>query len=183
MPRCPSLHRSAAVVVAAVTVALCTAPTAGALSPPAAQADRYFHTWATDVNLRVDETDPNTCRRHPSVRLPGVPDCPGMTGATGSGAIGTGTPVAARSGHTFGPYSVTAYETVNIRSEPNTSSRAFDRIRAGQTRSDALCWAHGETVRDHGYTNDVWIGFTEGWASAVYLKGNEYAGLPADATC
>ncbi|MFD5468772.1 SH3 domain-containing protein [Kitasatospora sp. NPDC127059] len=84
---------------------------------------------------------------------------------------------------TFGPYSVTAYETVNIRTGPNTSSRAFDRIRAGETRTDALCWTHGETVRDHGYTNDVWIGFTEGWASAVYLKGDEYAGLPADARC
>ncbi|WP_051836162.1 SH3 domain-containing protein [Streptomyces sp. NRRL WC-3742] len=84
---------------------------------------------------------------------------------------------------TLGPYSVTAYETVNIRTKPTTSSRAFGQVRAGETRTDAMCWTHGETVRDHGYTNDVWIGFTEGWASAVYLKGNEYAGLPADATC
>lgn len=83
----------------------------------------------------------------------------------------------------FGPYSVTAYETVNIRSEPNTRARAFDKIFAGETRHDALCWTHGETIRDHGYTNDVWIGFTEGWASAVYLKGDAYAGLPADAQC
>ena len=150
MPRFPSLRRSvaapAAIAVAAAAVLLTTAPTAGARTAPTAEAGRYHHTWATDVNVRV------------------------------SG-------VAASSGRALGPYSVTAYETVNIRSAPNTSSRAFDKIRAGETRSDALCWTHGETVRDHGYTNDVWIGFTEGWASAVYLKGNEYAGLPADATC
>ncbi|MER0450026.1 SH3 domain-containing protein [Streptomyces sp. Edi4] len=105
------------------------------------------------------------------------------TAPTAGAQTAGGAPAAGRSGRTPGPYSVTAYETVNIRSAPNTSSRAFDKIRAGETRSDALCWSHGETVRDHGYTNDVWIGFTEGWASAVYLKGNEYAGLPADATC
>lgn len=99
------------------------------------------------------------------------------TAATARSAAATGRTVA------FGPYSVTAYETVNIRSQPTTSSRAFDKILAGQTRHDALCWTHGETIRDNGYTNDVWIGFTEGWASAVYLRGDEYAGLPADAQC
>ncbi|MER6333353.1 SH3 domain-containing protein [Streptomyces sp. NPDC001034] len=97
----------------------------------------------------------------------------------------TAPPSAATTGRTaaLGPYSVTAYETVNIRTQPNTSSRVFDKILAGQTRHDALCWTHGETIQDHGYTNDVWIGFTEGWASAVYLKGDAYAGLPADAHC
>ncbi|MES4889453.1 SH3 domain-containing protein [Streptomyces sp. NPDC096012] len=237
MPRFPSFRRSVAtpatLAVATAAVLLATAPTAGARTAPAAQAGRYYHTWATDVSVRVSEADPNTCGRHPSVancpdvrehlqpstqfyvycqgpgqtvggnpywlminsgtttgwmasyyvaypdnRLPDVPDCPGMSGVGGAGAQ-----AAARSARALGPYSVTAYETVNIRSAPNTSSRAFDKIRAGETRSDALCWTHGETVRDHGYTNDVWIGFTEGWASAVYLKGNEYAGLPADAKC
>lgn len=246
MPRFPSVRRSvaapAAIAVAAAAVLLTTAPTAGAGSASAAQADRYYRTWATDVNVRVSEAAPSTCGRHPSVancpdvrerlqpskqfyvycqgpgqtvggnpywlmintdtttgwiasyfvdypdnRLPDVPDCPGMSGVRAMSGVGGASeavaPVAASSGRALGPYSVTAYETVNIRSAPNTSGRAFDKIRAGETRSDALCWTRGETVRDHGYTNDVWIGFTEGWASAVYLKGNEYAGLPADATC
>ncbi|MET9147748.1 SH3 domain-containing protein [Streptomyces sp. NPDC058319] len=237
--RRPSFRRAlaapAALAVTTAAVLLSTAPTAGArTAAPTVQAGRYYHTWATDVNVRVSESDPNTCGRHPSVancpdvrerlqpgkqfyvycqgpgqtvggnpywlminsdtttgwmasyyvaypdnRLPDVPDCPGM-GAAGNGSR---TPVAAKSARPYGPYSVTAYETVNIRSQPNTSSRAFDQIQAGETRTDALCWTHGETVRDHGYTNDVWIGFTEGWASAVYLKGNEYAGLPVSAKC
>ncbi|MCH0564834.1 MULTISPECIES: hypothetical protein [unclassified Streptomyces] len=232
MPRFPSFRRSVA-ASAGIAVAALSLSAALPVTAHAAQAGRYYHTWATNVNVRVSDADPNTCGRHPSVancpdvrerlqpgtqfyvycqgpgqtvggnpywlminsgtatgwmasyyvaypdnRLPGVPDCPGMSGVSGAGA-----PVAARSGRALGPYSVTAYETVNIRSAPNTSSRAFDKIRAGETRSDALCWTHGETIRDHGYTNDVWIGFTEGWASAVYLKGNEYAGLPADAKC
>ncbi|MFC4326427.1 SH3 domain-containing protein [Streptomyces andamanensis] len=169
-----SLAASAALAVTTAAVLLSTAPTAGArTADPAVQAGRYHHTWASDVNVRVSAADPNACGRHPSVA-----DCSGTSGTKGGAA-----PVAAKSARPYGPYSVTAYETVNIRSKPNTSARAFDQIQAGETRTDALCWTHGETVRDHGYTNDVWIGFTEGWASAVYLKGNEYAGLPVGAKC
>ncbi|WP_158679303.1 SH3 domain-containing protein [Streptomyces sp. Tu 6176] len=189
--RLPSFRRSlaapAALAVTTAAVLLSTAPTAGArTADPTVQAGRYHHTWASDVNVRVSKAGPNTCGRHPFVA-----DCSGTSGVRGAvapGAAASGTkegaaPVAVKSARPYGPYSVTAYETVNIRSKPNTSSRAFDQIQAGETRTDALCWTHGETVRDHGYTNDVWIGFTEGWASAVYLKGNEYAGLPAGAKC
>ncbi len=71
MPRFPSVRRSvaapAAIAVAAAAVLLTTAPTAGAGSASAAQADRYYRTWATDVNVRVSEAAPSTCGRHPSV--------------------------------------------------------------------------------------------------------------------
>lgn len=103
--------------------------------------------------------------------------------ATVLAAVGTLGVAAQPATAALGPYSVTAYETANIRSEPDTSSRVVGTILAGQTRHDALCWRHGETIHDNGYTNDVWIGFTDGWASAVYLRGDTYAGLPADAMC
>ncbi|MER5377087.1 hypothetical protein [Streptomyces sp. NPDC002553] len=32
-----------------------------------AAADRMYHTWATDVNLRANEADQATCSRYPSV--------------------------------------------------------------------------------------------------------------------
>ncbi|WP_405593974.1 SH3 domain-containing protein [Streptomyces sp. NBC_01092] len=80
------------------------------------------------------------------------------------------------------PYAVVPYETVNVRSGP---ARSFDKVgsvAANQPRG-AYCWVHGETIRDHGYTNDVWVKLVEGYVSAVYLKGNKYGDLPASATC
>ncbi|MFJ2610499.1 hypothetical protein ACIO13_36940 [Streptomyces sp. NPDC087425] len=261
-PLSPLSPLSRRAVTALSATLLATAGTLVATAQPAGAApasDRYYQTWATDVNVRVSNADPEGCGRRPSVancpdvrgrvqpgtqfyvycqgpggqtvggnpywlmigtdrltgwmasyyvdypnnRLPDVPDCPGQgvsartTAPTAAKATtGTKTATAAKATERTsaeratakgtaaeGGYSVTAYETVNIRSKPNTSSRAFDKILAGQTRNDALCWTHGETVRDHGYTNDIWIGFTEGWASAVYLKGDAYAGLPASAQC
>ena len=176
MPRPSSLRRSLAApaAVAATSLLLVIAPTAGAQA--ATPSGLHHVTRTTDGNLPAGSAAPAACGRRTAAVA-----CAGTTGATGGS--GTFAPGASPGVRAFGPYSVTAYETVNIRTSPTTSSRAFDRIRAGETRTDALCWAHGETIRDHGYTNDVWIGFTEGWASAVYLKGDAYAGLPADAAC
>ncbi|MBD0418501.1 SH3 domain-containing protein [Streptomyces sp. TRM S81-3] len=80
------------------------------------------------------------------------------------------------------PYAVEPYETVNVRSGPARSYAKVGSVAAGQPRG-AYCWIRGETVSDNGYTNNVWVKLVEGYVSAVYLKGDEYGGLPASATC
>ncbi|KOG31434.1 hypothetical protein [Streptomyces resistomycificus] len=80
------------------------------------------------------------------------------------------------------PYGVEPYEAVNVRKGPASWTEKVGKVEAGQTRG-AYCWVRGETIRDNGYTNDVWVQLLEGYVSAVYLKGNEYGGLPASATC
>lgn len=80
------------------------------------------------------------------------------------------------------PYGVTAYENVNVRSGPSTDYGITGHVAAGQSRG-ASCWKHGQSITDNGYTNDVWVRLAEGYVSAVYLKGNQYGGLPASATC
>ncbi|GAA4326304.1 hypothetical protein GCM10023086_53780 [Streptomyces venetus] len=80
------------------------------------------------------------------------------------------------------PYAVVPYETVNVRSGPARSYDKVGSVAAGQPRG-AYCWTRGETISDHGYTNNVWVKLVEGYVSAVYLKGNEYGDLPASATC
>ncbi|MFF5481911.1 SH3 domain-containing protein [Streptomyces sp. NPDC012935] len=80
------------------------------------------------------------------------------------------------------PYAVVPYETVNVRSGPARSYDKVGSVAANQPRG-AYCWVRGETIRDNGYTNNVWVKLVEGYVSAVYLKGNEYGDLPATATC
>ncbi|MFE2751100.1 hypothetical protein ACFXGA_03740 [Actinosynnema sp. NPDC059335] len=86
-------------------------------------------------------------------------------------------------------YEATAWHDVNVRICPSTAClpAAGSPVRAGTTVG-AYCWAHGESITDYGYTNDVWlnIGRQDGgtqWSSAVYFVGDEYADLPADAEC
>ncbi|MGC9540413.1 SH3 domain-containing protein [Streptomyces sp. UG1] len=80
------------------------------------------------------------------------------------------------------PYAVVPYETVNVRSGPARSYAKVGSVAAGQPRG-AYCWVRGETIRDNGYTNNVWVKLVEGYVSAVYLKGDQYGDLPASATC
>ncbi|MFJ7073784.1 SH3 domain-containing protein [Streptomyces sp. NPDC098781] len=80
------------------------------------------------------------------------------------------------------PYAVVPYETVNVRSGPARSYDKVGSVTAGQPRG-AYCWVRGETISDHGITNNVWVKLVEGYVSAVYLKGDEYGDLPAGATC
>ncbi|MGW0763768.1 SH3 domain-containing protein [Streptomyces sp. NPDC002814] len=80
------------------------------------------------------------------------------------------------------PYAVVPYENVNVRQGPASSTATAGSVAADQPRG-AYCWTRGETVSDHGVTNDVWVQLVEGYVSAVYLKGNEYGDLPATATC
>jgi uncharacterized protein YraI len=80
------------------------------------------------------------------------------------------------------PYAVTAYENVNVRSGPTTGYGITGHVAAGEVRG-ASCWTRGETIKDNGYSNDVWVRLAEGYVSAVYLKGDQYGDLPASATC
>ncbi|MCX4595906.1 SH3 domain-containing protein [Streptomyces sp. NBC_01549] len=94
-----------------------------------------------------------------------------LTGAAGAQAAAAGL-----------PYAVTPYVNVNVRYGPSTTTGIAGHVTAGQPRG-ASCWTHGETIRDNGYVNDVWVRLAEGYVSAVYLKGDQYGGLPASATC
>ncbi|MCX4459622.1 SH3 domain-containing protein [Streptomyces sp. NBC_01340] len=79
-------------------------------------------------------------------------------------------------------YTVVPYENVNVRQLPTKDSAYLATLTAGQSYT-AYCWTHGQTITDHGYTNDIWIGFADGFSSAVYFKGDQYANLPASAQC
>ncbi|MFC5201958.1 SH3 domain-containing protein [Streptomyces kaempferi] len=79
-------------------------------------------------------------------------------------------------------YTVVPYENVNVRQLPTKDSAFLATLTAGRSYQ-AYCWTHGQTVTDHGYTNDIWIGFADGYSSAVYFKGDQYANLPASAQC
>jgi uncharacterized protein YraI len=79
-------------------------------------------------------------------------------------------------------YTVVPYENVNVRKLPTKDSAYLATLTAGQSYT-AYCWTHGQTITDNGYTNDIWIGFADGFSSAVYFKGNKYANLPVSAEC
>lgn len=86
-------------------------------------------------------------------------------------------------------YTVTAYQRANVRSQPNTTGKILSYVSAGNNYP-ARCWVRGETITDNGITNDIWIklslnagGFGYGYVSAVYLKGDKRANLPASASC
>ncbi|WP_250402682.1 SH3 domain-containing protein [Streptomyces cellostaticus] len=79
-------------------------------------------------------------------------------------------------------YTVVPYTNVNVRKLPTAHSAYLTTLTAGRSYR-AYCWTHGQTVTDNGYTNDVWIGFADGYSSAVYFEGDAYAGLPASARC
>ncbi|MFF0015609.1 SH3 domain-containing protein [Streptomyces sp. NPDC005374] len=80
------------------------------------------------------------------------------------------------------PYAVVPYETVNVRKGPSSKTEKVGSIVANQPRG-ADCWTYGETIVDHGYTNNIWVHVVEGYVSAVYLKGDQYGDLPASAQC
>nr|BFD87607.1 hypothetical protein StreXyl84_70080 [Streptomyces sp. Xyl84] len=79
-------------------------------------------------------------------------------------------------------YAVVPYENVNVRKLPSKNGAYLATLTAGRTYT-AYCWTRGDTVTDHGITNDIWIGFADGYSSAVYFKGDEYANLPVSARC
>ncbi|MFF0746922.1 SH3 domain-containing protein [Streptomyces sp. NPDC004111] len=92
------------------------------------------------------------------------------------GAVAVAAPSAEQS------YTVVPYTGVNVRKLPNSSSDYLATLTPGRAYQ-AYCWTRGETITDNGYTNNIWIAFADGFSSAVYFKGNEYANLPASARC
>ncbi|MFD9098326.1 SH3 domain-containing protein [Streptomyces collinus] len=79
-------------------------------------------------------------------------------------------------------YTVVPYTDVNVRKLPTKNSAYLATLTAGRSYQ-AYCWTHGQTITDNGYTNDIWIGFADGYSSAVYFKGDAYADLPVSAQC
>jgi hypothetical protein len=85
-------------------------------------------------------------------------------------------------------YTVVPIDDAPIRSGPGSGHSTIGRLRAGYSYP-AFCWLSGETVVDHGSTSHVWIylsggpGIGNGWVSALYLRGDERADLPASARC
>ncbi|WP_317446820.1 SH3 domain-containing protein [Streptomyces collinus] len=85
-------------------------------------------------------------------------------------------------------YTVVPYTAVNLRYGPGSGYQWMSTLQFGHTYT-AYCWVYGEMVVDNGYRNNIWIytyggrGVGVGYASAVYLRGDERAGLPASAQC
>lgn len=100
-------------------------------------------------------------------------------GALAAGLLMTGTAMAAPAGL---PYGVAPYENVNVRAEATTDSAITGHVTAGEPRG-ASCWKEGQSISDHGITNNIWVRLAEGYVSAVYLKGDERGGLPVSAHC
>ena len=112
-----------------------------------------------------------------------VAAAPGATAATPAAPTTVHSPTVA-----YDAYTVAPYTAVNLRSGPGTGYRWMSTLQFGHTYT-AYCWVYGEMVVDNGYRNNIWIytfGGTDvgyGYASAVYLRGDERAGLPASAQC
>lgn len=85
-------------------------------------------------------------------------------------------------------YTVVPYENVKVRKLPTKDSAYLATLTAGQSYT-AYCWTHGQTITDHGSTSHIWIhlsggpGIGNGWVSALYLRGDDRADLPASAQC
>ncbi|MFD4878089.1 SH3 domain-containing protein [Streptomyces sp. NPDC058420] len=109
----------------------------------------------------------------------------GLTGAgTASAAPTTSTPESAA----YDSYTIAPYTAVSLRTGPGTGYRWLSTLQFGHTYT-AYCWVYGETVVENGYRNNIWIyafGGTDvgyGYVSAVHLRGDERADLPASAAC
>ncbi|MFE9452170.1 hypothetical protein [Streptomyces sp. NPDC006739] len=69
------MRRSHRAVTALAATVLTAAGTLAAAAPQAAAANQYYRTWATHVNVRVSNADPDGCGRYPSVAT-----CPDVRG-------------------------------------------------------------------------------------------------------
>lgn len=87
-----------------------------------------------------------------------------------------------------GTYTVTPRTEAPVQSGTGPSFPVRGVLHPGRTYF-ADCWILGGTVSDHGQASGVWIhvlgdrDFGDGFVNAVYLYGDPYAGLPADAHC
>lgn len=84
-------------------------------------------------------------------------------------------------------HTVTAYQGANVRDIPYVRGQKVSYVVAGDSYP-AACWTTGQSITDHGITNNVWIRLLLrsggiGYVGAVYLKGDKYANLPSSARC
>ncbi|UXX97299.1 SH3 domain-containing protein [Streptomyces sp. AD2-2] len=79
-------------------------------------------------------------------------------------------------------YDVTPYENADVVNLPRNNGSYVATLTGGRTY-EAYCWTLGETVYAHGISSNIWIVFADGYVSAVYFEGGEYAGLPPGAQC
>ncbi|MFC9283742.1 SH3 domain-containing protein [Streptomyces collinus] len=112
-----------------------------------------------------------------------------VTTAPGAFAATPAAPAVARPASALSDaYTVAPYTAVNLRYGPGSGYQWMSTLQFGHTYT-AYCWVYGEMVVDNGYRNNIWIytyggrGVGVGYASAVYLRGDERAGLPASAQC
>ena len=74
-------------------------------------------------------------------------------------------------------YTVTAWDTANVRECSNRGCKVVSQVHPNQSYG-ADCYQVGERVTDGPYTNDKWIRLHgSGFVSAIYLKGDETAGV------
>ncbi|MFI9008865.1 hypothetical protein ACIGNX_16730 [Actinosynnema sp. NPDC053489] len=109
--------------------------------------------------------------------------------AAGGLLVGAGAAAAGPEVGAVPAYQATTWHDVNVRTCPSTAClpAAGGPIPEGTTVG-VHCWAHGQSVTDFGYTNDVWlnVGRQDGgtqWSSAIYFVGDALAGLPKTAEC
>ncbi|RII15689.1 hypothetical protein DSC45_17810 [Streptomyces sp. YIM 130001] len=95
--------------------------------------------------------------------------------ATGGGGGGAGGGIGR--GHT-----VKTWKKVSVRTHPDQGTKRLRSIGKGKKVS-AECWTIGRMVRAEGTANEIWVHVKNGWSSAIYFKGDKFAGLPKDARC
>lgn len=123
-------------------------------------------------------------RKSVAVLAGAVLACGLLSAGTASAAAPTGLTRQAA----FETYTVVPSVDAPIRSGPGHGHPVIGRLRAGYSYA-AFCWLSGEAVVDHGSTSHIWIylsggpGIGNGWVSALYLRGDERADLPASAQC
>jgi len=75
---------------------------------------------------------------------------------------------------------------VNVRDEPELGDNV-DYVAHKGDRLDGDCWEYGQSVTDHGITNNIWIQtgnvFDDEYVWAGALEGNERANLPIEDEC
>ncbi|RFU84315.1 hypothetical protein DY218_23425 [Streptomyces triticagri] len=96
--------------------------------------------------------------------------------ATSGGGGGTGGTGAGR-GH-----QVKVWKKVKVRMRPDQRTKHLSNIGKG-AKVTARCWTIGRMVQAEGTNNEIWLSVKNGWASAIYFKGDKYAGLPKRARC
>ncbi len=79
-------------------------------------------------------------------------------------------------------YTVVPYENVKVRQLPTRDSAYLATLTAGQSYT-AYCWTHGQTITDHGYTNDIWIGLANQSAAPSISRATGTRICQASAQC